>query len=100
MTKKERKIKQRLKTLGKRCYTNCFEAAWSRKGELSESHIKKHDPVVGRDALRRRISAIRCIFRDGMQLDVLQECTVNKDHPEAAQKASELCDKYRGKILR
>lgn len=96
--KKQETLEQRLHTLGRRCFVNCFELAWQKGGKLTDAEIEKCDPEVGTKVLKNRAGIIKSIFADGQQLDALQDCMYStglKDETRA--EAKRLYDSYKNR---
>ena len=55
-----------LRSIGKRCFINCFERALENNGILTDDEIINYDPKVGRkkNGLNTRRSRIKKIFEE------------------------------------
>jgi len=89
-------IKSALKSIGKRCFVNCFEVAWQKGGKLSRDDIKDNDPQVGEDVngLDTRRSNMHRIFKAKQQCYALKKCFTVTGNPEAESRARLLYRRY------
>lgn len=96
MRMNEAQIKSALKSIGKRCFVNCFEVAWKKGGELSRDDIKDNDPQVGEDVngLDTRRSNTHRIFKAKQQCYALKKCFTITGNPEAESRARLLYQRY------
>lgn len=92
----EEQVEEALRSIGKRCFVNCFEVARQKGGKLSRDDVKGNDPQVGKDVngLDTRRSNIHRIFKAKKQCFALEECFIITGNPETANKARLLHQQY------
>ena len=65
---KDEQLDRLLRTIGKRCYENCYNIATQKGDNLTIKDLVTHDPalkVTKETGLRARLSAIKRIVREG-----------------------------------
>ncbi len=64
----DQQLDRLLRTIGKRCYENCYKIATQKGDNLTIKDLVTHDPALKgtkETALRTRLNAIKRIVREG-----------------------------------
>lgn len=94
-------LEEALRSIGKRCFVNCFEMASQKNGILTDENVLECDPEiikktggeVSYNALATRRSCIRKIFKNGKQTEALKICIDSGAYAETIEKARKLYDR-------
>ena len=90
-------IERLLKSIGKRCFVNCFEVALSNGGNLTLAEMHHLDRMlVGTkdNAMRTRQSKIAEIFQRDEQWRVLRMCCSVRGDSETEEKAADILSRH------